>query len=154
MHRIFKLVSRITILIFIVILLYVYAFLPEVVKLYIDENDVAIIAVGKEEFFYGCLGIFVVCTLILSYLKKSLQSIPVTNSANSISETKKESLQSWANSLSVVLYLFFTFTIAFIGMYHNSEHFNISNFAFMIYIGPILLIAWIFYLPFLLIYKS
>ncbi|MFT7034331.1 MAG: hypothetical protein ACJA2S_002845 [Cyclobacteriaceae bacterium] len=154
MYRVFKLVSRITIIIFIGMLLYVYAYLPEVVKLYIDDNDVAIIAVGKEQFFYGCLGIFVVCTLILSYLKKSLQAIPLTNSKDSISEAKKEGLQSWAHSLSVVLYLFFTATIAFIGMYHNSEHFNISNFAFLIYIGPVLLLGWIFYLPILLFSKS
>jgi hypothetical protein len=135
-------------------LLYVYAFLPEVVKLYIDDNNVALMAVGKEQFFYGCLGIFVVCTLILSYLKKSLHAIPITTAPHSISENKKESMLIWANSLSVVLYLFMILTVSFIGMYHNSEHFDISNFAFMIYLGPILLLCWIFYLPFVFFRKS
>jgi len=153
MHKIFKLLSRITVFIFLGILLYVYAFLPEVVNLYLDKSASGGLEIGKELFFYASLGVFIVSTLILSYLKKSLSLIPVNSTDSTMSVAKKSHLRTWANSLSVVLNLFFIFTVSFVGLFHNDEHFNISYFAVIIYIGPFLMLASIFYLIYIFVSK-
>jgi hypothetical protein len=131
-------------------LLYVYAFLPETVNLYFNPQNTPLLQVGQEAFFYGALGIFLVCTLVLTYLKRSLVAMPVSGQ---MSLSKKEGLQTWADSLSAILNLFFIFTVSFIGLLHNDEHFNIAYFSFMVYLGPALLIGWIFYLAYLLFKK-
>ncbi|MEQ6119963.1 hypothetical protein [Reichenbachiella sp. MALMAid0571] len=155
MHKVFKLISRITAFIFLGMLLYVYAFLPDMVSLYFDKNATGVLRVGKELFFYSALGLFIVSTLILSYMKKSLNLIQVNSSDGTMtmSIAKKSHLQTWANSLSVVFNLFFIFTVGFVGLFHNDEHFNISYFAVIIYIGPILMVASIFYLIYILFLK-
>lgn len=154
MHKIFKLLSRITVFIFLGILLYVYAFLPEVVSLYLNKSASGVLEIGKELFFYVSLGVFIVSTLILSYLKKSLSLIPVNTSYSTMSVAKKSHLRTWANSLSVVFNLFFIFTVSFVGLFHNDEHFNISYFAVIIYIGPFLMLASIFYLIYIFVSKK
>ena len=154
MHKIFKLLSRITVFIFLGTLLYVYALLPDIVSLYLDKSASGILEIGKELFFYVALGVFIVATLILSYLKKSLNVIPVYATNSTMSVAKKSHLQTWANSLSVVFNLFFIFTVSFVGLFHNDEHLNISYFAVIIYIGPFLMVASIFYLIYILFSKD
>ena len=154
MHKVFKLISRVTAFIFLGMLLYVYAFLPDTVSLYFDKNATGVLQVGKELFFYSALGVFIVSTLILSYLKKSLNLIQVNSSDSTMSVAKKSQLQTWVNSLSVAFNLFFIFTVGFVGLFHNDEHFNISYFAAIIYIGPLLMVGSIFYLVYILFSKA
>lgn len=154
MHRVFKLVSRITVFIFLAMLLYVYAFLPEMVSLYFDQGGTPIFQMDREVFFYSALGLFMVCTLVLSFLKRTLKTLPVGTTGTSISANKKSGLRVWADSLSVVLNLFFIFSISFVGLFHNDEHFNVSYFAFIVYIGPLLICIWIFYLIYLLLFTQ
>ena len=153
MYKVFKLLSRITAFIFVAMLLYVYAFLPEMVGLYFGGSEKAIFELSREAFFYSSIILFVVTTVFLSYLKKSLKAVSTAEISSGLTESKVNGLQFWANGMSVMFNLFLVFSVSFVGMYHNDEHFNNGYFAFLAYLGPLLLIGWIFYLVFILIRK-
>ncbi|MFY0652313.1 MAG: hypothetical protein JXQ96_09785 [Cyclobacteriaceae bacterium] len=147
MHRILKLVARITSFIFLGMILYIYAFLPAKVDLSFDQSNTLMF--DREQFFYGVILAYALYTVIISFLKKTL-----TSASRGQEEGKIENLKIWTDGLSVMLNLFFTFSVIFIGMQHNDEHFNITYFTFLIYLGPILLLGWIFYLLYILLAKS
>ena len=149
MHKVFRLVTRITSLIFLFILVYVYAFLPETLELKLTGVDT--LKVNREHFFYGVLVFFILSSLLLALLKKFMERIP-TSPKVFITEARKSGLLAWAEGMGAVINLFLTFTVSFIGMNHNSEHFNINHFVFLVYLGPFMIIGWFFYLIYLLIF--
>lgn len=154
MQRIFKFVSGASVVIFMGMLLYVYAFLPEKVGLYYDANEIALWTMGKTNVFYTFLGVFIFVNLITSLLSRSIGIVPVDPAGFIKTEYFKYNLHLWSAGLSFILNLTIIFAIIFIGLYHNDEHFNISYFSFLIYVGPILLTIWIFVLLYFVANRS
>ncbi len=149
MIKITKLLYTLSVLTFLVILLYVYAFLPEQIGVFFDSNGNASISLHRADFFYAALGLFVLTNgSILLYRKMNRGHL-------NISKTELEDMSSaelvyhWLMGLSFVINVIYIFSITFVGMYHNSEHFDITNYVALIYIGPILLAGWIFWFIYL-----
>lgn len=154
MQRILKFVSRVSILVFLGMLLYVYAFLPEMVDLYIDASGAAAISVDKEVFFYGAIGIFLVINLVTSLFSRMVGMMPVMSKGLLRTSTMKANLLLWCHGLAIILNAFMLFSVTFIGLYYNDEHFNIKYFSFLVYLGPVMLVLWFFVLFYFLLIDS
>lgn len=149
MIKVIKLLYTLSILIFLGVLLYVYAFLPNIIGVYFDGSGSAQFSMHRADFFYAALGLFVLTNgAIILYRKMNRGSLNL-----SVSEfgemSVPEQVYHWLMGLSLVINVIYVFSIMFVGMYHNSEHFDIKDYVALIYIGPLLLAGWIFWFIYL-----
>lgn len=146
MIRIIKLLYAVSVLVFLVVLLYIYAFLPDQVGIYFNALGEPIWQITKAAFFYATLGVFVLTNgLILLYknLSKSDDAM-----------RKWQTFSDWLSGLSLIINVTCIFSVLFIGMYHNAEHFDITNYIVLVYLGPALLVGWIFWFIYLQFLKK
>lgn len=149
MIKITKLLYTLSIPIFLATLLYVYAFLPEQVGLFFDKNGETTLLMNKADFFYACLGLFVFTNgIILLYRKMNRGNLNL-GKADFEDMTSAELVYHWLNGLSFVINVIYIFSIMFVGMYYNSEHFDIVNYVALIYLGPVMLAGWVFWFIYL-----
>ncbi|MEM6831488.1 MAG: hypothetical protein AAF551_13340, partial [Bacteroidota bacterium] len=64
------------------------------------------------------------------------------------------SIRSWMMGLIFLLNFYITLIIGFIGVLNNSTHVSPSSYAYLNFLGPILLIGWMIGLIFLVFKKS
>lgn len=153
MIKITKFLYTLSIFIFLAMLLYVYAFLPEQFGVYFDSSGEATIMMGRTDFFYAALGLFVLTNGAIVLFRRMNRGRLNLSKTSFDDMTTAEIIYHWLNGLSFVINVIYVFSIMFVGMYHNSEHFDISNYAALIYIGPVLLAGWIFWFIYLQISK-
>lgn len=133
-----KVLNVVSIFLFTVILLLVYAYLPIRVELNIDQVG----TVHKQHFFYYALVTFVVINLLLRLV------------FDFGFRTVNENLKAWLKGLLFILNLNLAFLIGFIGVLNNSTHISPSSYAYLNYFGPFLIISWFVGLIFLALRKS
>lgn len=150
MERLIKLLYLISILAFLVMMLYVYAFLPDDVNL---SSIFGTTILSKSYFFYTTIILFVVLNLLASFFTYILRGILSKPNAL-VSKEKRDSIIVWGSALKLIISIFFTLSITFIGMQQNDDHLDISDFGFLVYIGPVLLIMWILSIFILLLKKK
>ncbi|MEP2024311.1 MAG: hypothetical protein ABJH98_07430 [Reichenbachiella sp.] len=149
MIKVTKLLYTLSILTFLTILLYVYAFLPNQFGVFFEPNGTASILIYRADFFYAALGLFVLTNgSILLYRKMNRGHLNLDKS-DFEDMSSAELVYHWLMGLSFVINVIYIFSIMFVGMYHNSEHFDIANYVALIYIGPVLLAGWIFWFIYL-----
>lgn len=149
MIKVTKLLYTLSIPIFLATLLYVYAFLPEQVGLFFNNKGDVTFLMNKADFFYAALGLFVLTNgTILLYRKMNRGHLNLGKTEFE-DMTSAELIYHWLNGLSFVFNVIYVFSIIFVGMYHNSEHFDITNYIALIYLGPILLAGWVFWFIYL-----
>lgn len=145
MIKITKLLYTLSIFIFLATLLYVYAFLPDSIGVFFDGQGNSTVTINRTDFFYAALGLFVMTNgtiLLYRKMKRGQLNISKTDFADM---TLSEIIYHWLNGLSFVINVIYVFSLAFVGMYYNSEHFDITNYVSLIYIGPVLLAGWVFW---------
>lgn len=149
MTKVIKLLYALSIPVFLINLLYVYAFLPDRIGVFFDQSGTSTLTIGKTDFFYTALGFFILTNgLILLYrrLKRGHLNLGKTEFSEM---TSTEVVYHWLNGLSFVINVIYTFSIMFIGMFYNAEHFDITNYVTLIYVGPVLLVGWVFWFIYL-----
>lgn len=149
MIKVTKLLYTLSIFVFLAILLYVYAFLPDQIGIFFERDGSASLTIQRADFFYAALGLFVLTNgAILLYRKMNRGHLNLGKTSFEDMSTA-EQVYHWLMGLSFVINVIYIFSIMFVGMYHNSEHFDITNYVALIYIGPILLAGWIFWFIYL-----
>ncbi|MEM9338713.1 MAG: hypothetical protein AAGA66_08305 [Bacteroidota bacterium] len=137
MGKAVRVLNRFSSILFIAILLLVYAYLPVQVDLKVQE-----LSVHKQHFFYYSLGTFILVNILLRLvLGYGLRSLNL-------------SIRSWMMGLIFLLNFYITLIIGFIGVLNNSTHVSPSSYAYLNFLGPILLIGWMIGLIFLVFKKS
>ena len=133
-----KILNLFSTLLFGAVLLVVYAYLP----ISVDLNAWGMDAVHKQSIFYYAIGGFVVVNFLLRIVTKvGVKSL-------------RPLLQSWIGLIIFVLNFYFTTLIGFIGVWNNATHVAPSSYAYLNYIGPVMIIFWLVGLIFLAIKKS
>jgi hypothetical protein len=145
MIKIIKFIYGISILVYLFVLVYVYAFLPDQVGLLYDDLGKAILILSKSDFFYAALGLFVVTNGIILIYRRLNRGRLNLDKTDFDEMSLLERTYHWLNGLSFIFNVILSFSILFIGMFNNSDDFDISNYIAFIYIGPILLFGWIFW---------
>lgn len=139
MLRVINLVKVLSAFIFLGTLSLVYAYMPIMVKL--DEEGSA--QVHKENFFYFSTAVFISVNLVVLVIQKILNQRPFT-----------EMLKVWMGGFTFVINLYLAFIIGFMGVINNAAHIPASNYFYLNWLGPILLLAWLSGLIFLVVKKK
>ena len=130
MKKVLRVVKFLTVLLFLITLLSVYAFLPDEVSFQMYD-----ITASKQSFFYYTLIFFCLLNFLLSSLSWFYKRIEEPN-------YKKRLLKEWVISLPIPVNAYATFVIAYIGIINNAESVNPDSYAYLLYLGPLLVIGW------------
>ncbi|MEP1032392.1 hypothetical protein [Ekhidna sp.] len=126
MIKAIKVFNSISVLLFSVILLLVYAYLP----IMVDLNVEGVKDLHKQTFFYYAFGSFVIVNLIVR--------IGVTLGSRKL----PENLAAWIRAILFIINFYLASMIGFIGVINNTGHINPSSFGYLNFIGPIFLLVW------------
>ena len=96
-----------------------------------DLNIKEIGSIHKQQFFTYALVIFIVSSILLriiiNYGLKGVQ----------------ERLLAWGKAIILIVNVYLALLIGFVGVWNNQTHINASDYAYLNFMGPIMLIIWI-----------
>lgn len=127
-----KFLRVLSVILFLGTLALVYAYLPIQVQLTEEKNQLVI---HRENFFYFAVVFFLVINL-LAVLMTNLLSPWVMLKGG-------EQAVAWLAGLGFVINIYLSMLMGFIGVLNNQAHVSTSGFAYLNYIGPVLILVWI-----------
>ncbi len=130
-----KILNLVSVFLFTVVLVLIYAYLPISVDLNIDgiEN------IHKHRFFYYSGAAFLIVNILVRViLNLGFKSI-------------SENVLAWMMSLIFIMNIYLTFIIGFVGVWNNSTHISPTNYAYLNFLGPFFIIVWVVGLIFLVV---
>lgn len=133
-----KVLNIISLFFFAAVLLLVYAYLPVGVNMEVEGLN----QIHKQSFFYYAIIIFVVINLLLRII--------ITFGLSKSSEL----FVAWFSAIIFCVNFYLTLILGFIGFLNNATHIDPSNYAYLNFMGPILLLIWLAGIIFLVIKKS
>lgn len=139
MLKVVNFVKLLSIILFLGILLLVYAYLPIMVQL---DPEQTISPIQKESFFYAFVAAFVVVNLVFIGFQRLFEK-----------QVDSIALKAWVRGLAFVVNLYFTFIVGFIGVINNQQHVSAEGFAYLNYLGPFLLVVWLIGLVYMVLAK-
>ena len=143
MSKLMRTFWLLSILIFLGILLYVYANLPGEVALSFNAGEESGWTIPKSTFFYGSLLVFVIVNVILYVFGLILRRLPFPEPKNSYWLANPElrtNISIWITSFNFVVNLLLVSIILAVGFINND---NTSGYYFFIYFGPALVMIWL-----------
>ena len=138
MIKAIKVFNSISVLLFSVILLLVYAYLP----IMVDMNVEGVKDVHKQTFFYYAFGTFVLVNIIIRI------------GASLGSRNLEENLAAWIRAILFIVNFYLASMVGFIGVMNNTGHINPSSYAYLNFLGPLFLIIWVGGLIFFIVKKK
>lgn len=155
MNRLVKFGWFLTGLLFLVVLLWVYAYMPKMVSIETGTGGVSSYLISRENIFYLSLAIFAFVNAILFSFRKLI--VLNQNGRGSV-ETPgksrvKEDLAVWALGFAAALNIFFVFGILYMGFFSNPEGRNFAHYAPVVYAGPVLIGILLIILVYILLKK-
>ena len=137
----------VTILLFTGALIWSYAFMASQVSYRFDPAGDALGTANKDTYFFGAIAIFLLANVVCYYFTKVLQKINTTEDGVGIKKKYlKKDLITWIKGFAGVLNLFFSLILVFLGLMNMSSDYNIKTLGFYVYLGPVLIMVWFFYL--------
>ncbi len=156
MSRLVKFGWYFSIFLFLGVLLWVYAYLPNNVGIHADSRGAADEFLSKESLFYMLLGLFLLINVAFYALYKliHLQYLKTLNPHDLESKrSKKQDLADWLLGFAGVLNIFLILTMAYLGIFNNQEGVTISHYAPVVYAGPVLIGIMLLLLIFIFVKK-
>ncbi|MDQ3394460.1 MAG: hypothetical protein M3512_10170 [Bacteroidota bacterium] len=155
MIRFIKFFQILSIIFFLPVLIFVYAYLPDQVVFSSARSGLAGTVISRETFFYGILILFVLSNILCIALGRAILQLPARETISGapifFNEASKGGVIAWLKSFCIVLNAFFIFGAMYIGMLNNEEEIQSTNFNFLIYIGPILILIWLLLFVFIIL---
>jgi len=146
MIKVLKFFTTVSILIFLVAVLVVYAFLPDPSGLLFNSDGISVIEVSKNTFFYSILFIFVIIqTLHIVFIQTTLKR-------KEGNYNKKISI--WIQGMILSINLFIILMIVFIGLANNADDFSFKSIRFLALLAPSIVITWLLTLPFFMFIRK
>lgn len=141
----------ITILLFTGALIWSYAFMASQVNYRFDPAGDGIGTASKDTYFFGAMAIFLLTNVVCFYFSRVLKRISTTVDGSGIrNRSLKNDLMIWVKGFTGVLNLFFSLVLVFLGLMNMSSDYNIKTIGFYVYLGPVLILVWFFYLAVIL----
>lgn len=138
-------------LMFLAALLWSYAYMVGQVTYKFDAEGNPIYDIDRNVYFFGALTVFLfvntVCSVFIQTLKKIKSSEEGVGLRN---RSLKLDIVTWTKGFAGILNLFFSLVLFFLGLMNLAESGQSMTLGFYVYLGPILIIAWFFYLAHLL----
>ena len=143
MQKVVDISRFVSLVAFLGVLLFVYAYMPEKVGVAAGENDLPNEFIGKETFFYLSLGIFLATNMIFILGMKMMALFPVSDTGFFRNIAFKQNIIQWFGGLGIMINLFFISVVAFLGFFNNADYYHISTFSVFAYVGQALIFIWI-----------
>ena len=124
----------ISIIILVVVFFISYAGLPEQVLVFLDGEGTPSHYFDKNYFFYGTLTL-----LILSNTLVYMLAIMLAKSTNYLNKVAANHMMI----LSIIMNVFFSVALTFIGILNGQENFDYTTFAPFIYLSQGLFVSWL-----------
>ena len=146
MNKFLKFFTNISIVIFLLTLLLVYAFLPNPLGILFDKNGIIAHELSKNTFFYITLFLFVTIQIILILFKRR-SGIKLN--------IQRPYINSWLQGFHLTVNIFIILMLIFIGFANNAVDYSYGSISFLVYLAPLIVILWLLALPvFMLLKKS
>ncbi len=131
---------------FLAALIWAYASLAGQVSYRFDGDGSALQLVDRNTFFFSSVIIFLVANVICVSFIKVLKKIKTSEEGVGIrNKGLKTDIITWVRGFAGILNIMFTTIVFFIG-YMNMNELKLDVLSIYLYIGPILLVFWFFYL--------
>jgi hypothetical protein len=133
-------------LIFLGALIWAYASMAADVTYRFDGDGSAMEIMNKNNFFFASIGIFLITNIICVFFLNTLKKIKSTEDGQGMrNRSLKLDVITWVKGFAAILNIMFTTFVFFLG-FMNMNELKMNILGFYIYVGPILLIFWFFYL--------
>ena len=142
MIKVLKFFTIVSILIFLMAVLVVYAFLPDPSGLLFNSDGGSIVEASKNTFFYSILFIFVIIQILYIVFNQTTL-IRKEGSHNKL-------ISTWIQGMILSINLFIILMIVFIGLANNSVDYSFKSIRFIAFVAPSIVILWLLTLPFFL----
>lgn len=139
MFQFAKVLRIFTSLFFIIILLFIYAYLP----LTLDINLEGVGRIGRGFFFYTAMSVYVVLQLIFYFFRFYVDRAGVG-----------QQLRFTVHLLPSIMLFSLTLLIGYIGVLNNAEDIAPSRYYYLNYLSAALMVGWFFAFLFVLIRKK
>ncbi len=141
----------VTYLLFTGALLWSYAYMTQQVTYRFDPNGSALEVVNKDTYFFGAIAVFLLANIVCSWFINVLKKLNTTEDGKGLrNRSLKHDLITWVKGFAGVLNLFFGLILFFLGLMNLAESRDAMALGFYVYLGPVLIVAWFFYLAYLL----
>jgi hypothetical protein len=156
MSRIIKFIWFLSVVVFLAMLLWVYAYLPNRVGIMADHEGIADTFVSKGNFFYLALGIFLLVNGALFVMRRLLApgdfSTPKAP-ALAARVGMRADLADWMLGFATALNLFFILTMSYLSVFNNPDGGNINFYGVLVITGPLLIALMLLVLVYLFLKK-
>ncbi|AFL85452.1 hypothetical protein Belba_2922 [Belliella baltica DSM 15883] len=144
-YRFGKVFHFISVLVFILSFLYIYASLSDIVAYQLDENGGFLKSVPKETFFYSGMIIFIVLNVIMIVPGKLIENQSTANLKRLFPKGERLSdlIIAWIYSFVGVINISLTIMALFIHSINNQNEISSGEFSFFFYLIPIFFVIWI-----------
>lgn len=154
-YRFGKVFYFLSILVFLLTLLYWYAALPATIGVQLDESGTLIQSFEKSYFFYTIAAAFLILNLLVMYLPKSLETKASRKLHNffPVEDPFRDYLLLWFYSFGGWVNLGLVLTGLFVHVINKGDDLGIEAYRLWFFLLPMVLMVWIIGLFVLLVKK-
>jgi hypothetical protein len=137
---------------FLFVLLYAYASMPDFATYEQNSEGLPLKQVSKESFFYITVIVFFIYNVILIVPAKLIEmknSTPLRR-LFPVGDTFRDPMVAWIYSFIAVLNLSISIMVFYIHSLTNQNEIDSSEYNFFFYLVPVFLVVWVFGLLYLL----
>jgi hypothetical protein len=154
-YRFGKVFHFLSVLIFIFVLLYTYAALPDQVAYEIDRQGAISKMISKNAFFYTGIILFVVLNVILITPGKLIENQGTKNIKRlfPIGDIFRDYMLTWIYSFVGIINISLCIMSLFVHSINNQNEISSGDFNFFFYLIPVFFVVWIVGLFWILVKK-
>jgi uncharacterized membrane protein len=153
-YRLIRFFRSLSLLAFMIVLLFCYVNLPGKVAVHYDEKSLPDMFIDKSQLFYGLAIFVVILNTAFMLLSNLIPSLPVRRlrlpNPQFWSEHRASLLRillNWVHSFIGVTNLFVIACLLAIVLLNTSNNAQITNYGWLLLLGGSILVGWTVYLP-------
>lgn len=138
-------------LLFLAALLWSYANISGQVTYSFNNLNEASAYLDKDMYFFVSLGVFILVNAVVGFFIQTIKKVKTVEDGKGFKNiTFKQDITTWFKGFAAVVNIFFSLILFYLGLVNLAESQQSFTMGFYIYLGPILILLWFFYLAWLL----
>lgn len=138
-------------LIFLAALLWSYANISGQVTYSFNSLSEASAYLDKDLYFFISLAAFLFVNATLAFFIQTLKKVRTVEGGGGLKNNDfKQDIMTWIKGFAAVVNLFFSLILFYLGLINLAESDQSFTMGFYVYLGPLLIVLWLFYLAWLL----
>ncbi len=140
MVKIISVFFNMSIVLFLVVLMVVYAFLPESSGILFDREGGNIQEISRNTIFYTTLIGFIIVQLLFYLFNTTVLN-------KKFSTSKKRYISIWFKGMFLAINVYFISMLIFLGLANNAVDYTFSSIEYVSFLGPGILVIWVLVFP-------